>query len=536
MRPRRPPIFRLVYWAAVVALFSWAGWRRFSLPLDPIADPDTWGYLSPALGKLLGFEFIHQGRNFVYPAFLFLLLRLFGDFRAIVVTQHLLGLLAGGLLLVAWRRLRIFVPQSRLSLFSHDGLGLVAAAIFLHAGDPIRTEMQLRPEGICAFLLGLNLYLAIGFMARIFVEPQRPKVGLGIGTAFTAVLLASVKPSFVFLALIPLLPVGIFFLRRNWFWQKIALGSGVVIGTALLLLPEYFLSRDNEMARAFLPTTLFVIHADLIRDQMASDLKRGAKLTYPLDWLSRVHAQLGAEIAQSALADCGAYPSLGFCPDYLMYSEGSTAAQLAREFNDDMRATCAFYRFYYWRTWRQRPFQMMKKIARQMAIFYAPISPAYDRSKRMPLAMWYGLGFSSLDRAPYSQLWKSYPPAVEYVRRIESLAQHAPAIEQPRVLRRALTLLARAYLPLLAITGAVSAAFLFRQNYRKRLGWLLTLTLFVFSYNAAACLEVALVHSLDMPRYSTVQVFFTLLAEFLAFWLACELILEIRNRTHSPSS
>jgi len=54
-------------------LFACAAWKRFALPLDPIADPDTWGYLSPALRKLIGAEFGHtSGRNFIYPGFLFL--------------------------------------------------------------------------------------------------------------------------------------------------------------------------------------------------------------------------------------------------------------------------------------------------------------------------------------------------------------------------------------------------------------------------------------------------------------------------------
>jgi len=66
----------------------------------------------------------------------------------------------------------------------------------------------------------------------------------------------------------------------------------------------------------------------------------------------------------------------------------------------------------------------------------------------------------------------------------------------------------------------------FRRDYRQRVGWLMGLTLFVFSYNAAACLETAVIHSLDVPRYSTVQMFFTLLAEFLAAWLLLESLLQ----------
>jgi len=72
--------WRLYYWGWVAALFARASWQRFALPLDPIADPDTWGYLSRALRKLIGAEFGHTyGRNLVSPAFVFSLLRVFRD-------------------------------------------------------------------------------------------------------------------------------------------------------------------------------------------------------------------------------------------------------------------------------------------------------------------------------------------------------------------------------------------------------------------------------------------------------------------------
>jgi len=73
---------QLIYWVALAAIFVFATWQRFTLPLDPIADPDTWGYLSPALRKLAGAEFGHtHGRNFIYPGFLFLLLPFGGEYE-----------------------------------------------------------------------------------------------------------------------------------------------------------------------------------------------------------------------------------------------------------------------------------------------------------------------------------------------------------------------------------------------------------------------------------------------------------------------
>jgi hypothetical protein len=518
--------WRFYYWSWVVVLFAWAAGQRFSLPLDPIADPDTWGYLAPALRKLVGAEFGHTyGRNFVYPGFVFSLLRVFGDFRAVVIVQHLLGLLAGGMLLITWRRARGFVPESRLNRAAHDGLGLFAATIFLVAGEPIRFEMQLRPEGVTAFLVSLSLYLAIQFMACCFVE-KRPgaTVGYGIGTAFTSVLLASVKPSFALIGVVALLPVGIFFFRRGWFRQKIAVGGGAALSAALLLVPEHFLSRNDESSRTFLPITLFVNHADLIRDQMADDLERGAESPYPRELV---------RIAKSSAGRPGHFWSLGFDPDYLMYNESSIIAQLRREFDNNAPEMCAFFRFYYQRIWRERPFLVLRRIAIQMSLFYSEMCPAYNREKSLSLASLYGNGASILRLPPHPELWMAYPPAVQFMDRTESLARNAPVIWQPIPIRMTLSLLAGMYRPLLWIALALSALVLFRQRYRRRLGWLAALVLFVYSYNAAGCLEVAVINSLEVRRYVTVQLFFTVLAQFLALWLLCEMALEVRARVKS---
>lgn len=525
MPRRRPQIFALIYWVTVAGLFSFAAWKRFSLPLDPVADLDTWGYLAPALRKLTGSSFILQGRNFVYPGFLLALLRFFGDFRAITIAQHLLGLAAGGWLLASWRQARAFVAVPRLPAWIHNALGLSALAIFLTAGDQMRAEMGIRPEGVCAFVLSLNLWFAVAFVSGAFVARKPPSAPLGIGLVLSAVLLASLKPSFILLAALAILPIAIAFLRPGFFPQKIQLAIGAAAGALLLVVPEYFLSRNDYIARMFLPTTLFVVHADMIRDQIADDLEHEQALLYPREWLSRVHADLTEQINKSAAAGAQGFSSLGFSPDQLMYPETSIAVRLAFEFEENPEALVAFCRSYYWRIWRHQPGAMLRKISRQMALFYRPICPVYDRSKFTSLQEAYRVGVSSLDRGTYPELWKRFPAAVQFMSRVQSLAAQAPPIEQRRALRRCLTVLARTYLPLLAIAVVVPLVLVFRRDYRRRLVGLAGLTLFVFSYNAAACLEVAVLHSLDVPRYSTVQFAFTLFAECLAFWLLLESVL-----------
>jgi hypothetical protein len=118
-----------------------------------------------------------------------------------------------------------------------------------------------------------------------------------------------------------------------------------------------------------------------------------------------------------------------------------------------------------------------------------------------------------------------YPPAVDFIRRAELLARSAPVAEQLAYIRRPLGILAATYLPLLLIAVALSALVLLRATLRKRLGWLAASVLFVYSYNLANCLEVAVIHSLQNPRYATVQMYFAVLGQFLAILLIIEVLL-----------
>jgi hypothetical protein len=531
-RPGKNLLWPICYWATVAFIFAWAVWQRFKLPLNPIADPDTWGYLSPALRKLTGAEFGHtQSRNFLYPGFLHLLLRCFRDFRAIAIVQHLLGVVAGGVLLLTWRRLRAFVPDSLVNPSLHAALGLAGAAIYLLASDTIQTETQLRPEGVSAFLISINLYFAVQFISSSFLEHRRTSaVVCGNATVLTSLLLASAKPSFWFAAIVVMVPVTAFFLRSNWGRQKIALGLGMVLIASLVLWPERTLSRKDEASQTFLPTMLFVIHADLIRDQMAADLKENASLPYSKDWLERVYVALNSEIAKSETNYPGHYPSLQFDPEYLWFDPSSITTQLRREFGSNISALCDFYRFYYWRTWQRRPFRALQKVARQFSIYYYPDCPAYAPMKIWPLMDVYKRAVTSLDSEEYRKIARSLPALADFMQRTKSLAENAPAIKQQPILRHALADLAVSYMSLLLFALILSAIIFWKQARWRRLRWLAALVLFGSAYNAASCLEVAIVNSLEVHRYITVQMYATLLTQFLTFWLILEFALDVRQR------
>jgi hypothetical protein len=144
----------------------------------------------------------------------------------------------------------------------------------------------------------------------------------------------------------------------------------------------------------------------------------------------------------------------------------------------------------------------------------------------------------SLDIQSRRQIWAAYPAAADFMSRTKSVALGAPVIHQPRYVRLALFIMAGTHLPLLLIAAPLGAVVLAQERRRRRLGWLAALILLGYLYSAAACLEVAVVHSLEIRRYITVQMFLTLLVQFFALWFILEFALEMRARqkTSFPDS
>ena len=143
-------------------------------------------------------------------------------------------------------------------------------------------------------------------------------------------------------------------------------------------------SQGRE-SQTFLPTMLFVIHADLIRDQMAEDLKENANLPYSSDWLERVYTALIAEIGKSETKYPGHYPSLKFNPEYLWFDPSSISTQLSREFGTTSLLFALFIAFIIGERGGTDRFAQFQKVASQFSIYYFPNCPAYAPMKIWPL-------------------------------------------------------------------------------------------------------------------------------------------------------
>ena len=101
----------------------------------------------------------------------------------------------------------------------------------------------------------------------------------------------------------------------------------------------------------------------------------------------------------------------------------------------------------------------------------------------------------------YRKISTSLPAAADFMAQTDSLAQNAPIVEQPRLVRIALAVLAVGYLPWLLAAMILSVFIFWKSARRQQLRWLAALVLFGCGYNASSCLEGAIVNSLDVHRY-----------------------------------
>ena len=501
-------------------VLGWGAFQRFHLPLWPVADADTWGYLNPALSKLIGGAFQHaDGRNFVYPGFLFLVLGTFKSFTAITIVQHTLGLLTGGLLLVCWRQIRRFLNVGPVVRRTQEIAGVLLLAIYVLSSQPIVAEHELRPEAIIPFFAVLTIYLALKFLEQRYLRKERWRsVWLGAAVVFVAFLLLSLKPSFGMTAVFAMLPVLLVLFQRRTTWvERLILIATAVISALLLVLPEHYLAKSDPLATWFLPETLFYIHANLIADQMDEDIASRDCGEHGCEWLTQIQSELREEMRRGWELNQH-YPSLGFDPDYLMYTSKVIRHWREKFFQGEDAIRLRFYWYYAERTLMKHPARVIAKVWRQMRLFYSASNPAFGTGREIALTESYRRTVEVLSSVFRATLLR-FLPIKKYQASCASLVSANWAVSQPPPIRLCNRVLARGYIPIFGAVLFASGLLLCWQKLRFAVGMLWPATVFIYSCNIATCLETAVVHSLHNPRYLTVQFSFTLLAEFVGVYL-----------------
>lgn len=526
-------IYTLLFHAAWIGIVVLAAWRRFSLPAEPLTDRDVWGYLSPALSKIVGDPFVQsEGRAFVYPGFVYVVLRLFGSMGAISIVQHIFGLGTGVLLLTNWKMARRLLPRPLVPAVVHDIVGLMLLAVFLLCAQSILAEHHLRPEGLVPFFTMLGLNFTIRFLLARQVDAQ-PRHALYFGAASLAVafLLPLFKPSYSLTTIITTLPVWwqLFDRRETWTSRLAMVGVPVLAAGLLLWLPESRYSAADPRNQTFLPASLFTIHAPQIRTQLGHDLDHAdPAVPYSHEQLQAIITLLDKEIEVSRPTVRHGFASLGFNPDYLLY-EDSFCRKLVHIF-PERRQRADFYHFYFRRTWLQQPGLMLRKVTSQLGLFYNLDCPVYEQ-KIATIDRNYRDTYTFLTDSSRFSLVSRVPAATQYVAALPHIAETHLQTVQPKVFKTLLPFFARSYLPGLLLALAAIAWLLAEADIRKACGWFAAVVALGYAYNLGNNLAIAFFHTLGIGRYSHVQLAVTLLTQGLSLWLVIEVVARKFSRT-----
>jgi hypothetical protein len=534
VRCNRAAIFKIAYFLIAALLVVAAAQNRFSLPQDPLGDQDH-GYLWPALMKLSGQDFPHiQGLNFIYPTLIYLILRTWGDFRAISVIQHILGLLAGGLFLATWSRLADFFPKPRLNRVAHEAMGLWGAAVYFLSNIPVLFEMEIRPDAICMFFEMLVLWLAVQFFYYRVISLNACKALIyGTATAVNAFLLASVKPSFALMALFTVAPVVWLVLSaKDNFTKKVAFFSVVLPIVAAVTLTEHHLRRNDQTVKTFLPETLFVVHAKIIHAQMVGDLKDGKTSVYPREWLRAACDDLETEIQDSHDLYPEKHPVLGFQPDYLRIGADPLLGRWRRELGDD--ELLRFLKYWYWHSVANRPVAFAEKVTGQLEVFYSTNCPAFSIYKNLPLASWaYAASFSALSDHQSRRLLSMVPAGADFLERTKKLRLTNIVIHEDNRVRMWNLWFARSYLVILLASVPLAGLLLLTRSSLDGLKWPAFVVIFLYSANFGSVFGISVVHTMEVWRYTVVQFGAALLAQLWGLRWLLELALTRLQNTKS---
>ena len=494
----------------MLAAVLWGIKQRSGLPAVPLLTPDSWGYLNPALSWLGGAGFQQtDGRAWFYPAILTIILKLGGDFSWIVRAQQFFGLASAPLL---WFGLRIWLslfPKRRAICHGFAVLmGAIIAAICLLNTTQVRFEMTIEPEGMLAFFILTYLALALAYIRMRWVSHQNiPAIVFGVGTLLSSYCVLLLKPSWGF-ALIPsflLLIAGIFGAgARSLRW--IPTFAAILATGSLFILPHLLGFRTDTTSREFLPFTLVSIHAAQIIQNAEKEHLIAETDPPGGDQEVRFYQGLKQAWIEARKVPLGC-PSLGFAPDYIMYTKDffrgfATEQKLT---NSDLIKLC--YTTYF-TTWMESPGAMLAKIGKELRIFLSAPSrdfAAHSVSKRRALDI--SVRFSPslqvlLTEAESKDYLRNQPMYLAYLAHLEKVYQDGWQIDCVNWLRYVAIALAK-LASIIQIAFFVSLVLIFwsRKFLDLRLPALAAVMISTAVYGNM--LTVGVVHTLDLDRYRT---------------------------------
>lgn len=353
---------RLLFAALAVLVLAVGAWLRFKLNPLPASTADTWGFLKPALLALNGenFEAVY-GRPWLYPAFLYLSIKLAGGLRAVTFLQHAAGMFAGLLLLVA-APLTSRTVRDRTAAFALRASLLYAALMFLTSNWRVTYEHMLISEAILPLFSASIMFCAAGTAAAFYGGQQTALRTWGMLLIFCGCAGALYQPRFAGGAAL------CFAAGAAAVWHSAKTPAKclkallpVFLATAILWGAGKYFSRNDFIKDSTPGDILLSGQAPIITGELR---KEAAALSGDrADFLNTLAAQLEVDMRRKPL-----YSRQGYYPYVVQWHGG--ARSVAEYFNYDGKAAKRFETGLFLRAVARQPGWYFAKIGKQFYQLY----------------------------------------------------------------------------------------------------------------------------------------------------------------------
>lgn len=495
-------VFSGIEWLVliIVLALAWSAWSVW--PMVPLADPDTWGYLNPALSWLSGNGFVQAGgRDWLYPAFVALFLRSTGSFAGILVWQKFFGLLSGVLMAVTWRTWVSMLPFHRGMRFAISLAGAFPIFVQLMNQQNILYQMSLRPESILPCFVYAQLACVMGYCRFRWHTPKPlPSVLLGAAALVFACACFLLKPSWYLATITTSLPVllGLFGNALSWKTRLLTPVAGLVASLLILWLPARVLFIRDGASVTLLPLALFCVHAELIDHSFEAKIAKLPDTDPDKARLKHLDDVLKSEVRIAAVR-YRPYDRLRINPDYLLDSRELNTAipEYSGPSTEQIKAFC-------FRSFEEAvlhdPGAYARKVSTQFHWFLSPDTKTFFKD-RSDLAGEYRLSADSLNAHRPTKVRADLEEADRrYEDSLATLAKTPTKLEEhPRLIAFAKSL-TRWALPLESLfLLALLVVHIWRPLHSLRVaGWA---AFFLFLAPLGNALGVCIVHALDIYRY-----------------------------------
>lgn len=501
---RPTKILRLSEWALLLLIGLW-GWnmRRGLAPIG-VADPDSWGYLMPAMSAMSGLGLVDVAeREWLYSAFIAMSFGLTGSMSGYILIQQILSLAAIVPMWLAWRSWISFLPDRNLLADALASLpGLLVVVMYLLNPATIGFEISIRPEALFALVSFTQLWCILSYCKFRWREPDMRKALLFGALALPlAYAMFKLKPSWALAVPFTTCPVffGLFPLDGTTWRRALVPAAGFLLILLTLWLPDRLFFIRGEKPRVVLAMTLFTMNADSIRASLAERLEQG-RLPPEKEALVRdVLPNLDLDIANARAQPNRTYKTIGFDPDYIMY-RASLFPALVHEHRMSTQQIIDFCYWSYFQAWLDHPEMLTRKIATQFALFFRPDNGTFflKRFETQRLYAHIATVFSPEVQNPIAPgVLAAYQ---EYFNAAQERGKYEFKIVGPKLLFNFSKPLAAAspYL-ITAFLAALPAVMFWKRLQALRFATLTALLIFSAPFGNA--LTVSLVHALDNSRY-----------------------------------